>query len=97
MDKTAHKQIKFSKKIVDLLSNLNNINKLKSLPIGILICISSYEIVKINLQIAFKDFSGETRLYDNLWTISTIFGATFIGFLSDSVSHFQRYPRNACL
>ena len=61
---------------------VNRIDISISHPFVILLSVSAYEIMKVALQIKFKSHGGG-GFYDNMWTLSAVFGSTLLGFFSD--------------
>ena len=80
---------KHAEKIIRFVNSINHINKSIHLPVLILLCISAYEIVKIDLQVLAKADPSITELLDNSWTFASIFGSTLIGLLSDRCVRFS--------
>lgn len=52
-------------------------------PIVILMSIMAYEIMKVNLQVMFKESVEEVMLFDNSWLLASIFGSIAMGYFSD--------------
>ncbi len=51
--------------------------------IVILLSITQFEVGKIYFQTLFKSHSAYTEIFDNLWLLSQLLGASLLGFLSD--------------
>jgi hypothetical protein len=83
------KTTQIAHRIFTFFNKINNLNKLRNCPFLILICISAYEIAKIDLQVLFKIHHDYTSLFDNSWTLSSIFGSTIVGLLSDRCIGFS--------
>lgn len=75
---------------------VNHLGNGRNFPFVILLSIMTYEIMKINLQVIFKETHGDTSLFDNSWTLSSVFGSTFLGFLSDRFLKFS-WRKPICL
>lgn len=88
MHKTTSRSTNFFLKI-------NRTNKL-NYPFFILLSIIAYEVMKINLQMIFKEMHGTIALFDNTWTLSSVFGSTLLGFFSDRFIRFS-WRKPVCL
>lgn len=60
-----------------------NMHHLFTSPLVILLSIVAYEVMKINLQVIFKESADEVILFDNSWLLASVIGSTLLGFFSD--------------
>ncbi len=74
---------KLTHPISTFFSKINHIGNSCNFPFVILLSIMAYEIMKINLQVIFKEYHGSLSLFDNSWVLSSVAGSTFLGFFSD--------------
>lgn len=74
---------KLKQPISDFFAKVNRIGYAFNSPSVILLSIMAYEIMKINLQVIFKESHGSASLFDNSWALSSVIGSTVLGFLSD--------------
>lgn len=78
------------------ISKINHFGNVYNFPFVILLSIMAYEIMKINLQIIFRESHGHTSLFDNSWALSSVLGSTLLGFFSDRFSLFS-WRKPICL
>lgn len=89
MQKIIHPISKF-------FSKVNHTGNSHSFPFVILLSIIAYEIMKINLQVIFKEFHGNASLFDNSWALSSVIGSILLGFFSDRFFRFS-WRKPICL
>lgn len=87
---------KISAPIFALFSKVNRLGSAPSFPFVILLSIVAYEVMKINLQVIFKESHGNTSLFGNFWTLASVIGSTLLGFLSDRFFIFS-WRKPICL
>lgn len=79
-----------------IFSKINQLGKSYRFPFVILLSIMAYEIMKINLQVIFKESHGNASLFDNSWALSSVLGSTLLGFFSDRFFRFS-WRKPICL